>query len=655
MHQRVSNNIVDPLKEWQSLAAQIAEHDKRYYQDDAPTISDMEYDALRQQLEALEKGFPLLITPLQKVGAAPLEKFGKVKHSTPMLSLANAFTEEDVSDFLDRIRKFLALNETIELVAELKIDGLSFAARYENGKFVQGATRGDGEVGEDITANLATILPKHLQEPINLEVRGEVYMSHADFAALNGTQEKPFANPRNAAAGSLRQLDANITAARNLKYFVYAAPLSLPTHQEILQKLSALGFAVNPERRIVKTTEEIMQFYYQVGAKRAELPYDIDGLVYKVNRLDWQERLGAVARAPRWAIAHKFAAEQATTMVEDILIQVGRTGALTPVAVLKPITVGGVVVSRATLHNEDEIARKDIRIGDTVVIQRAGDVIPQVVSVDKSQPRGHTFSFPNTCPVCGSHAVREEGEAVKRCTGGLICPAQIIERLRHFVSRDAFDIEGLGEKQIEAFYAEGWLKNPADIFKLHEHRTLIENKEGWGKKSLDNLMAAIEAKRSIPLDRFLFGLGIRHVGETTARLLARHYGSLEAVIKLEEVQTLDGIGTKMAMALKEFFDEPKNQELIAALAQEITTTPLEAVAGNSPVSGKTVVFTGSLTKMTRAEAKARAESLGAKVAGSVSVNTDYVVAGEDAGSKLKKATELKLNVLSEEEWLKLIN
>lgn len=650
----------DPLQEWKTLAEQIAEHDKRYYQDDAPTISDMEYDALRRQLEALEKAYPLLITPqspTQKVGAAPAEKFGKVKHSVPMLSLANAFTEEDVSDFLDRIRKFLGLPETepVELVAELKIDGLSFAARYENGKFVQGATRGDGEVGEDITANLATILPRQLHESVTLEVRGEVYMSHADFAILNATQEKPFANPRNAAAGSLRQLDASITASRNLKYFVYAAPLSLPTHQEILQKLSALGFAVNTECRIVKNTEEIMQFYYQVGAKRAELPYDIDGLVYKVNRLDWQERLGAVARAPRWAIAHKFAAEQATTTVEDIIIQVGRTGALTPVACLKPVTVGGVVVSRATLHNEDEIARKDIRIGDTVVIQRAGDVIPQVVSVDVSQPRGHAFTFPTTCPVCGSHAVREEGEAVKRCTGGLVCPAQIIERLRHFVSRNAFDIEGLGEKQIEAFYAEGWLKNPADIFKLHEHRTVIENKEGWGKKSLDNLMAAIEAKRSIPLDRFLFGLGIRHVGETTARLLARHYGSLEAVIKLEEVETLDGIGAKMASALREFFNEPKNQELIEALSAQVTTTPLEAVAGNSPVSGKTVVFTGSLIKMTRAEAKARAESLGAKVAGSVSAKTDYVVAGEDAGSKLKKATELGIVILSEDEWLKLIN
>ncbi len=656
----------NPLQEWKALAEQIAEHDKRYYQDDAPTISDMEYDALRRQLEALEKAYPLLITPqspTQKVGAAPAEKFGKVKHSVPMLSLANAFTEEDVSDFLDRVRKFLGLpeNEPVELVGELKIDGLSFSARYENGKFVQGATRGDGEVGENITANLATILPKELKNnpPAILEVRGEVYMRHDDFRKLNEfqeTSEKPlFANPRNAAAGSLRQLDASITAARNLKYFVYAAPLALPTHQDILQKLSALGFAVNPERRILKNTQEIMQFYYQVGAKRAELPYDIDGLVYKVNRLDWQERLGAVARAPRWAVAHKFAAEQATTMVEDIIIQVGRTGALTPVACLKPITVGGVVVSRATLHNEDEIARKDIRIGDTVVIQRAGDVIPQVVSVDTSQPRGVAFIFPNVCPACGSYAAREEGEAVKRCTGGLICPAQIIERLRHFVSRDAFDIEGLGEKQIEAFYAEGWLKNPADIFKLHEHSTVIENKEGWGKKSLDNLMAAIEAKRSIPLDRFLFGLGIRHVGETTARLLARHYGSLEAVMQMQEVETLDGIGAKMASALREFFNEPKNQELIEALSAQVTTTPLEAVAGNSPVSGKTVVFTGSLTKMTRAEAKARAESLGAKVAGSVSAKTDYVVAGEDAGSKLKKAKELDIIILSEDEWLKLIS
>ena len=405
---------------------------------------------------------------------------------------------------------------------------------------------------------------------------------------------------------------------------------------------------------IIPNLQLIIQHYQNMLLWRPKLEYDIDGLVYKVNNLEFQKRLGTVARAPRWAIAHKFPAEQAKTIVEDIFVQVGRTGALTPVAALKSITVGGVVVSRATLHNEDEIARKDVRIGDTVVIQRAGDVIPQIVEVDTTQPRGQHFIFPKTCPVCGSHAEREEGEAVTRCTGGLICPAQIVERLRHFVSRDAFDIEGLGEKQIEAFYAEGWLHMPADIFKLPEHRVVISQKEGWGKKSVENLMAAIDARRSVPLDRFIYALGIRHVGETTARLLARHYGSLEKVMQLEDVATLDGIGPKVAHALAAFFEEPKNQEMIAALTKEVQTTPLEAVAANSPVSGKTVVFTGSLTKMTRAEAKARAESLGAKVAGSVSANTDYVVAGEDAGSKLKKATELGIMVLSEDEWLKLI-
>ena len=670
----------DPIKEWKALAAQIAEHDKRYYQQDAPIISDMEYDALRQQLEALEKAYPLLITPqspTQKVGAAPLEKFGKVKHSVPMLSLANAFTREDVADFFDRIRKFLGLSEQepIQMVAELKIDGLSFSARYEKGQFVQGTTRGDGEVGEDITANLKTILPWYLygKPPSVLEVRGEVYMRHDDFVSLNKTQEKEgkplFANPRNAAAGSLRQLDPDITAKRNLQYFVYGwgeISESLgKTFGDYMSKFE--GYALRTIASFIEKSannymiyrfyavDGAMKFYEWVSEQRARLPFDIDGVVYKVNRLDWQQRLGFVARAPRWAIAHKFPAEQAKTVVEDIIIQVGRTGALTPVAMLKPITVGGVVVSRATLQNEDEIARKDVRIGDTVVIQRAGDVIPQVVEVDVSQLRGRHFVFPKTCPVCGSHAEREEGEAVTRCTAGLICPAQIVERLRHFVSRDAFDIEGLGEKQIEAFYAEGWLHMPADIFKLPEHREVIAQKEGWGKKSVENLMAAIEARRSVSLDRFIYALGIRHVGETTARLLARHYGSLEKVMQLEDVATLDGIGPKVAEALAGFFEEPKNREMILALIKEVQTTPLEAAAGNSPVSGKTVVFTGSLTKMTRAEAKARAESLGAKVAGSVSANTDYVVAGGDAGSKLKKATELGIMVLSEDEWLKLIH
>ena len=652
------------------LAEEIAAHDRRYYQNDAPTISDAEYDALRRRNEALEQQFPDLIrpdSPSRRIGAAPAEKFAKVKHRLPMLSLGNAFSEEDIADFLQRIRRFLGLaeEEQTAFVAELKIDGLSFSARYENGKYVQGATRGDGETGEDITANLATILPARLLDhpPEILEIRGEVYMSHADFAALNAREEKPFANPRNAAAGSLRQLDSAITASRKLQYFVYglgetSAPIS-DTQQGILTALTKYGFSVNPLSRIVTDTAEIMAFYQHIFTERPTLPYDIDGLVYKINRLDWQQRLGFVARAPRWAIAHKFPAEQAKTQLEDILIQVGRTGALTPVAALTPITVGGVVVSRATLHNEDEIARKDVRIGDTVVIQRAGDVIPQIVEVDiKQRPKNSApYIFPHLCPACGSHAEREEGEVARRCTGGLICPAQAMERLRHFVSRDAFDIEGIGEKQIEAFYAAGWLKSPADIFQLKQHRAELEEKEGWGQKSVDNLMQAIEARREIALDRFIYALGIRHIGEATAKLLARHYGTLDnllATLSPEEITTLDGIGPKVAAAFIAFFEEPRNREVIAALMREVKTIPLPAIAASSAVSGKTVVFTGTLIKMTRAEAKARAEHLGAKVAGSVSAKTDYVIAGEDAGSKLKKATELGIVILSEDEWLQLI-
>lgn len=657
------------------LAKEIAAHDRLYYQKDAPLISDAEYDALRRRNDELEAAFPHLVradSPSKKVGATPASGFKKVKHSLPMLSLSNAFSEEDVADFLERIRDFLKLSETesVPLIAELKIDGLSFSARYEKGKLTQGATRGDGEEGEDITKNLATILPATLtgNAPEVLEVRGEVYMSHADFAALNEEQarnNKPvFANPRNAAAGSLRQLDWRITESRKLHYFVYGlgeTSADFPTQHAILDAFGAFGLRVNPQTRLVENLNELMDFYRTIYEKRAALPYDIDGTVYKVNRLDWQERLGFVGRAPRWAIAHKFPAEQAKTRVEDILIQVGRTGALTPVAALTPITVGGVVVSRATLHNEDEIARKDIRVGDLVTIQRAGDVIPQVVSADLSaRPKDSVpFRFPHTCPICGSHAVREEGEAVRRCTGGLTCEAQALERLKHFVARDALDIDGLGEKQIEAFWQWGWVKAPQDIFTLAAHAEELKTKEGYGEKSVENLLTAIENSRTPLLSKLIFALGIRHIGEINARLIARHYRTLEALEAdmrsddHSELMNLDGIGPKVAGALIDFFAEPHNREVVTALKSHLTPKAEEAAA-TGPLSGKTVVFTGKLAKLSRDEAKAQAERMGAKVAGSVSSKTDFVVAGEDAGSKLKKAAELGIMVMSEDQWLEMI-
>lgn len=673
-------NPFEAEQELARLAKEIAEHDIRYHQQDAPTISDAEYDALRRRNEQIENLFPFLVrpdSPTKKVGAKASEKFAKVKHSLPMLSLSNAFSEEDVTDFIERIQKFLGISETIEFVVEPKIDGLSFSARYENGIFVQGATRGDGEVGEDITQNLATILPHKLKDhpPATLEVRGEVYMSHEDFAALNKAQEaagKPlFANPRNAAAGSLRQLDAGITASRNLKYFVYAvgevsdAPFKF--QHEILDAFKKYGLATNPLTNKARDVGAIMQFYGSIGDKRASLPYDIDGTVYKIDRLDWQQQLGFVGRAPRWAIAHKFPAEQAKTILEDVSIQVGRTGALTPVAHLKPITVGGVVVSRATLHNEDEIQRKGVRIGDTVIIQRAGDVIPQVVGPDENAPRGQAIDIEKLfghCPECGSEAVREEGEAVRRCTGGLTCPAQSVERLKHFVSRNALDIDGLGEKQIEAFWEWGWVKAPQDIFTLSNHADELRTKEGYGDKSVDNLMAAIEARRTPPLDRLVFGLGIRHIGEITAKLLARNYGTLDAMEAAmleaadensgawQDLLNQDGIGEKVAKALVAFFHEPHNREVLAALKTQVQPQAI-AAAAEGPLSGKTVVFTGKLSLFTRDAAKVKAEQLGAKVGSDVSKKTDYLVAGEDAGSKLKKAKELDIMVLSEDEWLKL--
>ncbi len=670
------------------LAKEIAHHDQLYHQQDAPEISDADYDALKKRNEAIEKRYPELRrpdSPSLRVGAAPAAGFAKVSHARPMLSLDNAFDEDDAREFVARIRRFLGLPETekIEFVAEPKIDGLSASLRYEDGKFVQGATRGDGTVGEDITANLRTLkdVPPKLQGkhiPAVLEVRGEVYMRRADFQKLNEERAKAgeplFANPRNFAAGSVRQIDPKMTAARPLRFFAYAwGEVSEPvakTHWDFLDRLHDWGFQVNPERKLCKSIDEALALYQDIAARRATLPYDIDGVVYKVNRFDLQERLGFVSRAPRWAVAHKFPAEQAQTILREITIQVGRTGALTPVAELEPITVGGVVVSRATLHNEDELARKDIRVGDTVIIQRAGDVIPQVVSVidDAAHKRRKKFEFPDRCPICNSHAVREEGEVVRRCTGGLICPAQAMERLRHFVSRNAFDIEGLGWKSIEELFADGLIKTPVDVFKLAKHRDALMEREGWGEQSVANLLRAIETRRKISLERFIYALGIRQVGEATARLLARNYGSYEswrdgmtAAAKdpegaaYQELDSIEGIGPSVAADILAFFGEKHNLKILDDLAKELQIQDfVQPKTSGSAVAGKTVVFTGTLEKMTRNEAKARAESLGAKVAGSVSKKTDYLVVGADAGSKASKAAELGVKTLTEDEWLKLI-
>jgi len=704
--------------ELERLASEIAKHDRAYYQDDAPTISDADYDALRQRNAAIEARFPALVradSPSKRLGAAPSDKFAKVRHRVAMLSLDNAFADDDITSFVDRIRRFLGLpaEEQITMTAEPKIDGLSSSLRYERGRFVLGATRGDGSEGEDVTRNLMTLddIPKHVRGmPDVFEVRGEVYMSHADFTAMNERQAaagKPlFANPRNAAAGSLRQLDPEVTRRRPLRFFAYTwgevSKLPGVRQSEIYAALKSWGFPTNPLWRLCDTADELLAFYHDIERQRADLDYDIDGVVYKVDRLDWQERLGFVSRAPRWAIAHKFPPQQAQTVLEDIDIQVGRTGVLTPVAKLKPITVGGVVVSNATLHNEEEIARKDVRIGDTVVVQRAGDVIPQIVRVIlERRPRGaKAYGFPDRCPACGSHAVREvdektgKAEAARRCTGGLICPAQAVERLKHFVSRHAFDIEGLGATYLETLHEEGLLKDPSDIFRLPERAEDVdrvlkkrrqelselraEAKDAGGdasakktaaKKSkardegklIQNLMAAIEARREIGLDRFIFALGIPHVGETTARLLARNFGTLDELRKsmkgeaaLEDLDSIGGIGETMANEIVEFFREPHNIDVVDRLTKKVTATPLEQAKADSPVSGKTVVFTGTLEKMTRNEAKARAESLGAKVAGSVSAKTDIVVAGPGAGSKLKQAQALGVQVLDEDGWLALI-
>jgi DNA ligase (NAD+) len=674
-----------------ALAAEIAHHDELYHQKDAPEISDGEYDALRARNKAIEARFPELIradSPSKRVGAAPATGFAKVRHPHAMLSLDNAFDEQDVRDFFKSVRNFFRAptdvarveEAKIAVMAEPKIDGLSCSIRYEKGVLVLAATRGDGVTGEDVTANVKTLasVPKKLSGrawPDVIEVRGEIYMDRAGFFALNAEREKEgepvFANPRNAAAGSLRQLDWSITAKRPLAFFAYAwGEQSEPfakSHADALKHFAAWGFTVNPLSKLCHGVDELLAFYRDIGEKRASLPYDIDGVVYKVNDLDLEERLGFVSRAPRWAIAHKFPAQQAQTVLKHIVIQVGRRGTLTPVAELEPVTVGGVVVSRATLHNEDEIKRKDIREGDTVIIQRAGDVIPQVVSVvEARRPKdSKPFKFPHTCPECGSKAVREEGEAAWRCSGGLICPAQAVERLKHFVSRNAFDIEGMGEKHIVDFWNDNLIKGPADIFHLKPET--IEAREGWGPVSARKLIAAIDARRDISLDRFINALGIPQVGEATAKLLARHYQSLtrwrtamEAASDPEgdawrELNDIHGIGEDMAADIVGFFAEKHNRTILDALHEELRVEDyvVAAPAGNSPFTGKTMVFTGTLVEMSRSEAKARAEALGAHVSGSVSAKTDYLVVGADAGSKAKKAAELGVKTLTEDEWLKL--
>ncbi|NNF24832.1 MAG: NAD-dependent DNA ligase LigA [Rhodobacteraceae bacterium] len=680
------------------LATAIARANRAYHAEDAPEISDADYDALKRRNAAIEARFPALKrddSPSEQVGAAASEGFAKVRHAVRMLSLGNAFSDHDVEDFDRSVRKYLGREEPLTYTAEPKIDGLSLSLRYEGGALVQAATRGDGAVGENVTANARTIgdIPHQLTgAPEVLEVRGEVYMSHADFSTLNTRQAeagaKPFANPRNAAAGSLRQLDPEITRARPLKFFAYAwgalsAPLS-KTQMGAIEKLESLGFSVNPLTRNCDGPAAMIAHYHSIEAQRATLGYDIDGVVYKVDELALQRRLGFRSTTPRWAIAHKFPAELAWTRLEAIDIQVGRTGALSPVARLSPVTVGGVVVSNATLHNEDYIAGrgangeeirggKDIREGDWVQVYRAGDVIPKVADVDLSKRPGNAkpYAFPTTCPECGSDAVREHGDAVRRCTGGIICPAQIVEKLKHFVSRAAFDIDGLGAKQVEQFFNDGWIKEPADIFRLQERygrgMQQLKNREGWGDKSAQKLFDAIEARRSIALSRVIFALGIRHVGEASAGLLAAHYGSWAAFEQAmtnatvgqgsewDDLVGIDGVGAVMAASVVTAFHQAAERASIDRLVAELTiedAAPARDI--DSPVAGKTVVFTGTLEKMSRAEAKARAEAMGAKVSGSVSSKTDLVVAGPGAGSKAKKAADLGIETIDEDAWLALI-
>ena len=674
----------DAANELMRLAKAIARHNRLYHAEDAPEISDADYDALVRRNAELEAAFPHLVrpdSPSRQVGhAVEASPLAKVTHEVRMMSLDNAFAEADVEDFVARVRRYLALPEEAELAltAEDKIDGLSCALRYEHGRLVRAATRGDGQVGEDVTANVATIadIPQVLAGtvPALVEVRGEVFMAKADFTALNARQEaaggKIFANPRNAAAGSLRQKDPAVTASRPLRFLAHgwgaASAVPAASQWEMMQRLADWGVPVSPLLRRVTSVAALLAHYRAIEQARADLPHDIDGVVYKVDRLDWQERLGFVAKAPRWAIAHKFPAERAETTLEAIDIQVGRTGKLTPVGRLTPVTVGGVVVQNVTLHNRDEIARLGVRPGDRVVIQRAGDVIPQVVANLTADAPRDAYRFPDHCPQCQSEAVAEEGEVDVRCTGGLICPAQRTERLKHFVSRGALDIEGLGEKTIDEFFALGWLESPADIFRLKARRSAILEREGWKDKSVDNLLAAIEAKRQPDAARLLFGLGIRHVGAVTARDLLKHFATLPALrdtavqaaagdgAAVAELTSIDGIGPAVVEALGDFFHEPHNRAVWDDLLGEVAPPPFVVETRDSAVSGKTVVFTGKLETMSRDEAKAQAERLGAKAAGSVSARTDLVVAGPGAGSKLKQAAALGIEVIDEAAWAEIV-
>ena len=681
----------EAAKELAYIAQEMAKSDIAYYQKDNPYLTDAEYDSLKRRNEEIEARFPELIrsdSPSKKIGAPLQSGFKKVPHRFPMLSLGDVFSIEEVEDFVQSVKRFLNSSKDIQFIAEPKIDGLSFSARYEKGRFVQGATRGDGVLGEDITENMKTIkeLPQTLSGnfPDVLEVRGEVYMKKTDFFALNAKYEaegkKTFANPRNAAAGSLRQLDPKITAERNLSIFAYTwgevSERVWNSQADFFNHLKAWGFPINNLNHICNNVQEIDKNFQHLMEIRADLNYDIDGVVYKVNDIALQERLGFLTRTPRWAIAHKFPAEQAITKLTAIRIQVGRTGALTPVADLEPINVGGVIVSHATLHNEDEIKRKDIREGDYVIVQRAGDVIPQIVGVlkDKRPQDSKEFIFPTICPICGAHAIREEDEAIRRCTGGLSCPAQAKERIIHFVSKEAFDITGLGDSIVEDFFNEGILHTPADIFTLEERNKAddlfaeqkgsvlhLEQRSGWGKKSVDNLFKAIQAKRTISMPRFIYALGIPQVGAATALLLAKNYNNFNHFMtEMQNKQTellvsIDGIGASMATDIVEFFQEAHNINIINELLRYVKVEDyIDDTITDSPLSGKTVVFTGTLEKMTRSEAKAKAQKLGAKVAGSVSAKTDYVVMGLDAGSKATKAQELGIKILSENEFLELI-
>ena len=672
----------DAANELMRLARQIAHHNRLYHADDAPEISDAEYDALVQRNNALEAAFPHLVradSPNAQIGAAvAASPLSKVTHEKRMYSLDNAFADNDVEEFAGRIRRFLNLPDDmpVAMTAEDKIDGLSLSIRYEHGQLVRAATRGDGQVGEDVTANARTIrdIPQALKgAPAVFEVRGEVYMAKADFVALNAAQEaadeKIFANPRNAAAGSLRQKDAAITAARPLRFLAHgwgeASAIPGDTQYAVMKAIESWGFPVSEHLQRFDSVAALLDHYRAIERLRADLSYDIDGVVYKVDRLDWQQRLGFVAKAPRWAIAHKFPAEKAETTLEAIDIQVGRTGKLTPVGRLTPVTVGGVVVSNVTLHNRDEIARLGVRIGDRVRVQRAGDVIPQVVENLTRDATRVPFAFPDHCPECGSEAVAEEGEVDVRCTGGLICPAQRFQRLSHFVSRAALDIEGLGDKSIAEFLELGWIDRPGDIFRLHRHRADLLKRDGWQEKSVDNLLAAIEARRSPDAARLLFALGIRHIGSVTARDLMKRFGSPQWLAEVAiaahdepdmaaELTAIDGVGPVVTEALVDFFHEPHNRALWDDLLNEVSPPPFVVETRDSEVAGMTIVFTGKLETMSRDEAKAQAESLGAKASGSVSVKTDLVVAGPGAGSKLTKAAELGIRVIDEAQWAQIV-